>query len=211
MFNFNKKNIGYQVKLDNKYTLESSRMGIKWLKEQIKLINSSGYISEELGRELEAFFSDVGYIGNDKSFSHLGYNAGIHLTGYTEINEEYINDVFNNGLINNGHAMHGGGENKNAPSIDLTVTPFDSIIFAIRHLKFGATYKSSKAGILIKYPKELERDNETLEYFDGVTYRIYPNFIYGIVLINENNIVGDLIKNPNYNLSENLQRDSKMI
>ncbi len=202
MFNFNNKN-GYQVKFDNKYTIESSRMGMKWIKEHIRQINSIGYISEELGRELETFFLDVGYVGNDKNFTHLGYNAGIHLTGHSDITEEYINDVFNNGLINNGHMMSGGKE-EGIPNINLTVTPFDSVVFAIEHLKLGHSYKNSKAAVLIKYPKSMENDFERIEYFDGEVIRIYPNYIYGIVMIGEDNVVGDMIRNPNFYLENNL-------
>lgn len=204
MFNFNKKKNGYQVKFDNKYTIQISRMGLKWLKKHIEEINSIGYIQEELGVELESFFADVGYIGNNKNFAHLGYNAGIHLTGYTLITEEYIRDIFNNGLINNGHAMS-GVKNLEMPPINLTVTPFDSVVFAIEHLKLGHTYKGSKAAVLIKYPKNIEEEKDLLEYFDGKVVRIYPNFIYGIIEIGENNVVGSIIRNPNFNLTNNLK------
>lgn len=206
MFGFSKKTNGYQVKPDNKYTLEKERLGLKKYKEILNDINTYGYISEELGRELENLFNDVGYIGSGLNFTHLGYEIGIHLTGYSPINEEYIETCFNNGLINNGHSMHGGGMNNFAPSIDLTTTPMDSVPFTVNHLKKGHSYKGSEGAVIIKYPHELKGDNEKLQYFDGIAYRILPNYVYGIVLLKENGIVGDLIKNPNFNLEVEIER-----
>lgn len=59
---FFKKTEGYQAHIDNKYTLEKVRFGLKWYKKFLKDMNSYGYLSEDLGRELEELYKDVGHI-----------------------------------------------------------------------------------------------------------------------------------------------------
>ena len=44
-------------------------------------------------------------------YIHFEYEVGIHLTGFTVLENEIITDIFNKGLINNGHAMNGVGKN----------------------------------------------------------------------------------------------------
>lgn len=203
---FFKKVEGYQAHIDNKYTFEKKRFGLKWYKKFLKSVNSYGYLSENLGMELERLYKDVGYIEENGEFIHLGYDIGIHLTGFTLIQEEIIADIFNKGLINNGHAMNGGGKNTKAPSLDLTLTFIDDLPIAINQLKNGHSYKFSQGAVLVKIPHELKKESEIVQYFDGDVYRILPNYIYGIIELRENGIVGEIIKNPNFKLEEKLTR-----
>lgn len=195
---FSKKREGYQIPLDNKYG--------KWHKKWIKEINSYGYMSENLGRELEELFKDVGYIKENGEKIFLGYDVGIHLTGFTILTEEIIGEIFEKGLNNNGGAMQVGMKITEAPNLTSTLTFTSDIILAVNHLKKGHSYKYSQGAFIVKIPHEFQKYYEQAQYFDGDTYRILPNYIYGFVPLKGDGIVGELIKNPNYKLEEGLKR-----
>lgn len=203
MFNFKlKSEHGYQLKMDKKIDMFKARFGNKYYMDYIKEINSTGYMSEELGKCLEELYQDVGYIGK---YQDLGYKVGVHLTGYTQITEEFINDVFENGLINNGHVMSGGAT-LDYPDITLTVTLINNLSGCVHQLKNGNGYKGSRGSFILKFPSDKIDKIEELEYFDGNIYRIYPEYIYGFVSLSPDCKVGDLIKNPNFSLDRGISR-----
>ena len=205
MFFGNKKVNGYQVHLNNKSEIERKE-DLKWFQRWVKAINSYGYMSENLGMELEELFKDAGYIIENGEKNYLGYDVGIHLTGQSIITEELIGEIFEKGLVNNGGRMDAARKIEEAPDLTSTVTFFKDIIHAVNHLKNGQSYKFSKGAFIIKIPHEMREDTEHVEYFDGNVYRILPNYIYGFVPLKGEGIVGELIKNPNFKLEEKLTR-----
>lgn len=196
---------GYKLKVDDKYDLGKCSFGIDWFKEQLDKVNKVGYMSEEVGCALEEMFKDAGYLLVDDKLQSLGYCIGVHLTGYSFISEEYIEDIFNKGLINNGQKMLGGFSDL-PPSISLTVRSMDSMLDLIKQLKGGFSYKNSRGAVLIKYPKDTDIDGIDLEYYDGLNYRISPEYIYGFVHLGVNYRVGEMIKNPNYGIKRDKGR-----
>lgn len=199
------ENTGYKLKVDDRYDLGKASFGIKWFQEQLDKINSIGYLSEEVGHKLEEMFRDVGYYVVDDKLQSLGFYVGVHLTGHSFISEEFIQDVFNRGLINNGQKMLGGFSDL-PPSIELTVTNITSMLELIQQLKGGFTYKNSRGAVLIKYPKDTDIDGIDLEYYDGINYRISPEYIYGFVYLERDYKVGEMIQNPNYGVKKDYRR-----
>ena len=83
---------GYSILRSSKTINEEN----DFILELAKQYDEYGYMSEELGRELDSLFEDKDYV------------VGIHRTGYSNMDEKTINNIFNKGLINNGHIMQGG-------------------------------------------------------------------------------------------------------
>ena len=183
------------------------------LKEHDFLVNIAsdadnvGYMSQELGDEL------------DKLFLEDDYSIGIHRTGYTMMNDEILNDMFSNGLINNGHL--GSGANIGQFDIDKTVTFFNDFSLMYGQLKAASAYKNSQGCIIVKIPKSYLglKEGEIKPIFnkENTINRLLPEFIYGYVPVNENN-VGEIIHNPNYkdihnydNYNQNLYYDSSVV
>ena len=150
--------------------------------------DSIGYISAELGKEIENLWDD-------------DYIVGIHRTGDTPVTENFLKDVFNNGLINNGHAMQGVKDEY--INIERTVSLFKNMIVFVGQLKAAKGYKGSDGSIIVKIPKSYlgmsEGEIKPIFFENNGQIRLLPEFIYGYVSVDDKYNCGDIIKNPNYN------------
>ena len=153
-----------------------------------------GYMSQELGEELDSLFLNDNYI------------VGIHRTGYTNMDEEMIQKVFNEGLINNGHIMSGGMDG--TQDIEKTVSLFYDFPILNGQLKAARGYKGSEGCVVVKIPKSYlgKEDGEIkpIYYKKDSTVKLLPEFIYGYIPTGENGVIGDIIHNPNYREIHNL-------
>lgn len=146
-----------------------------------------GYMSYELGTELENLFEP-------------DYVVGIHRTGYTLVDGEYLNDVFTKGLINNNGSMQGAMSSK----IDLneTVSTYNSFMKMYGNVKDASGYKGSNGVVVVKIPKSYLDDADLninkIYSFENDTARLRPEFIYGYVPVSESGVCGDIIRNLNY-------------
>ena len=89
-----------ELTYDHGYSLLRSSKTIQeendFILQLAKQYDEYGYMSEELGMELDGLFEDKDYV------------IGIHRTGYNDMDQQMIDNIFNKGLINNGHIMQGG-------------------------------------------------------------------------------------------------------
>lgn len=178
----------------------------EFLLQVSKNYDEYGYISEELGEELDKLFDDEEYV------------IGIHRTGYNYMSPEMINEILNKGLINNGHMMQGGFEN--GLDIDRTVTLFnhpDEFPIFMGQLKAAHGYKDSQGIIVVKIPKsylgQKEGEIRPIYYKHDGSNKLLPEFIYGYIPTDQNGVLGDIVRNPNYKdkhdlISENLLYES---
>lgn len=179
-------------KLIKNFPLLTLNSKIRFQKKYAKDYDKVGYISESLGNELATLFND-------------DYEIGIHRTGYSIVNNEYLADVFTNGLINNGDAMQGVMRSNpdESMNIEKTVSFMSNIMLLVWQLKIAYSYKASQGSFIIKIPKSYlgEKDGEIKPiYFKENEYvrRLLPEFIYGYIPCDGKGNVGEIIKNPNY-------------
>lgn len=184
-----KKNID-----SNKYLLINSPYIDKKQKFKYSLAQNYdevGYMPMEVGKDIEQLFSDSTYM------------IGIHRTGYSNVNEEYIKDVFNRGLINNMDILQ-GGKTLDDTYLDIykTVSFMDDFITMNAELKLSHNYKNSRGCFIIKIPASYigMKDGEIKPiYFkdkDGI--KILSEYIYGYISCNEKGELGSIVHNPNY-------------
>jgi len=156
--------------------------------EVAKNTDSYGYMSQDLGEELDSLFLDKNYI------------VGIHRTGYAPMDSNILYDIFNKGLINNGHVMQ--GVNGGWYDLENTVTLFNEFTYLNHQLKAAHGYKGSEGCIIVRIPKSYlgRADGEAKPIFykraDNDT-RLLPEFVYGYIPV-EGSKVKRIIKNPNY-------------
>lgn len=196
-FKRNKEKENLRMKLIKELTYDhgySILRSSKTLREHEYMMNLSkqydeyGYMSEELGEELDSLFLDDDYI------------VGIHRTGYTPMDDKMVNTVFNEGLINNGHIMQGG--NTGTQSIERTVSLFYDFPLLNGQLKAAHGYKGSEGCVVVRIPKSYlgKKDGEIkpIYYKKDTTVRLLPEFIYGYIPLKKDGVLGDMIHNPNY-------------
>jgi len=190
---------GYSIIKDSKSLFEQ-----EFIMQLAKQYDEYGYMSQELGEELDKLFLDNDYI------------IGIHRTGYTSINENILKDIFENGLINNGHAMVGAPVGQ--CDIEKTVSLFNDFAVLCGQLKSSHGYKCSEGCVIVRIPKEClyESDKEPMPMYyesEGVI-RLLPQFIYGYVPVDREGKLGTIYKNKNYSeipiKNENLLFDGKV-
>lgn len=178
----------------NKYQLTKSPYldkKNKMLAQLAKQYDDFGYMSNHLGAEIEKLFSDNSYI------------VGIHRTGYSIVDEDYLKEVFNRGLINNMDLLQGGIHiDDNYLDIRKTVDLFyDPIVFN-GPLKAANRYKESAGCIIVKIPKSYlgieDGDIKPIYYKDGVSSKLLPEYIYGYIPVDKDGTLGDIIHNPGY-------------
>ena len=115
--------------------------------------------------------------------------------GYTPIDNNVLNDIFNKGLYSNGHVLSGGITGMY--DIEKTVSFYNSFVELCVNIKQCGGYKNSKGCIILIIPKELKQSNQ-LFYIDSEgQVRILPEYIYGYIPVN-NMIVDSIIYNHNY-------------
>lgn len=147
-----------------------------------------GYLDENVGRILNSLFDE-------------DYAFGIHRTGYSKVDSNYLYDVFYNGLINNGDIMQGVLDNGYI-NIEKTVSIYNNFIVACGQIKAACRYKYSDGVIIVRIPKSYigikEGEIKPIYYKEenGST-RLLPEYIYGFLPVKDGN-VGRLIRNPNY-------------
>lgn len=187
------KEIGY----DHGYSILRSSKTLKeheYMFSLSKGYDNYGYMSEELGEELDSLFLDDSYI------------VGIHRTGYTYMDDNMINKIFNEGLINNGHIMQGGMDG--TQDIEKTVSLFYDFPILNGQLKAAHGYKGSEGCMVVRIPKSYlgKEDGEIKPiYYKKDSYvRLLPEFIYGYIPTKENGVLGEIIRNPNYKDVHNL-------
>lgn len=159
------------------------------IKELAKDYDTIGYMSEEVGCELDSLYDNPDYI------------IGIHRTGFTRINDKILNDIFNRGLYNNGDLMSSGANNGNY-NIEKTVSFFNDLLLLIPSLKTCEGYKMSEGCIIVKIPKSYVgmKNGEVQPIFykeNGYQVRLIPEFIYGYIPVKDKKI-NKIIHNPNY-------------
>ena len=160
-----------------------------WFLKQAYDYDKFGYMSKQLGDELEQQFMDEDYV------------MGIHRTGHTVMNNEQINDFFYNGLGNFGKVEQGCNDSI-CFNIENTVSIFNKFQYLISQIKATNGYKGSDGCILLKIPKSgLELNNDKpiplYQVINGDSF-IKPEFIYGYLPVDNKGNVGELIHNPNY-------------
>lgn len=163
----------------------------KYLVKLAKQYDKYGYMSSSLGKEIEMLFEDDSYI------------VGIHRTGYSIVDDEYLKDVFNKGLINNMDAFQGGiHTDDNYMNIEKTVTLFHDPIILNGQLKVAHGYKGSYGSVILKIPKSYlglaDGEIKPIYYKDGISARLLPEYVYGYVSVDREGKLGEMIHNPNY-------------
>lgn len=163
----------------------------KMLVQLAKQYDGFGYMKTDLGKEIERLFKDESYI------------VGIHRTGYSEVNDEYLNEVFNRGLINNMDTLnYGFHADKDYLDIKKTVDLFYDPILLNGAVKTANRYKQSAGSIIIKIPKSYlgleDGEIKPIYYKDGVSNKLLPEYIYGYLPVSGDGILGDMVHNPNY-------------
>lgn len=165
-----------------------------------KKYDELGYMSIEVGREIERLFSDSSYM------------IGIHRTGYSDVGEEYIKDVFNRGLLNNMDMLQGGKIDDAYLDIYKTVSFMDGFITMNAELKLSHNYKSSSGCFIIKIPASYigMADGETkpIYFQDKEGTKLLSEYVYGYIPCNEKGELGNIIHNPNYT-DEHIYIDSE--
>ena len=145
--------------------------------------NKKGYMNDSVEKELYNIICDSNYI------------IGIHRTGYTRIDDNVLNDIFNNGLYSNGHVLSGGITGMY--DIEKTVSIYDNFAELCVNIKQCHGYKISEGCIVFKIPKELKNSNQLFYTDDNNRVRILPEFIYGYIPV-KNMRVDSIVHNPNY-------------
>ena len=157
----------------------------------VKQYNDFGYMSKALGQELEQLFYDDSYI------------VGVHRTGASVVNDNYLQDVFTKGLINNMDCLQGGiftdvDHLDIKKTVDLVYDPI--VLNGI--LKTASQYKCSEGCIIIKIPKSYlgmeDGEIKPIYYRDGISIKLMSEYIYGYIPVNKEGYVGDIVHNPNY-------------
>ncbi|MBQ2946541.1 MAG: hypothetical protein IJE04_01645 [Bacilli bacterium] len=193
-----------QLTYDHGYSLLRSSKTIQeendFILQLAKQYDEYGYMSEELGMELDGLFEDKDYV------------IGIHRTGYNDMDQQMIDNIFNKGLINNGHIMQGGMAGNF--DIEKTVSIFPDFTVLNGQLKAAHGYKGSQGCIIVKIPKSyLGKSDGPIEpiYYkhDNVT-KLLPEFVYGYVPVDKEGRLGDLNRNPNYKDIHNLDNPNLM-
>lgn len=188
-------NINIFKKVDkNKYQLIKSPYLNKKNKRLVQIAKQNdgfGYMTTALGKEIESLFQDDSYI------------VGMHRTGYSEVDEEYLKEVFNRGLINNMDKLnYGFAIDKDYLDIKKTVDLFYDPILLNGAFKTANRYKSSAGSIIIKIPKSYlgieDGEIKPIYYRDGVSNKLLPEYIYGYLPVSGDGILGEIIHNPNY-------------
>lgn len=159
-----------------------------------------GFMSEELGKELDRLFDD-------------DYAIGIHRTGFTHItpyiNDKTLFDMFNKGLYSNGHIMAGGNDGQN--DIEKTVSFYNEFLIMNGAIKTCDNYKNSTGCLIIKIPKSYigKKDGEIAPIFYRQDHilRLLPEFIYGYIPVS-NHQAEQIIRNPNYKDNHYLVNDN---
>lgn len=187
---------GYSILRSSKTINEEN----DFILELAKQYDEYGYMSEELGRELDSLFEDKDYV------------VGIHRTGYSNMDEKTINNIFNKGLINNGHIMQGGMASNF--DIEKTVSLFSDFTVLNGQLKAAHGYKCSEGCIIVKIPKsylgKCDGPIEPIYYRDDNVTKLLPEFIYGYVPVDKEGRLGELNKNPKYTDIHNLDNTNLM-
>lgn len=178
---------------DDLLTLAKARLSEEEYAKYVDEANNYGYINKQIGNKLEKLFKDVGY--SKSKMQSLGYEIGIHDTGYLEVDEEVLNDIFNKGLINNGHSMEGVVLENKIPDVTLTVTKTNDFIDFVNRIKKANKYKNSQGSIIFKIPDGMS--SKDIQYFDGTSYRVKPEYIVGFTRVDSNGNVLEFIENPN--------------
>lgn len=159
-----------------------------------KQYDEYGYMSEELGIELDSLFEDKNYC------------IGIHRTGYNNMDEAMIKKIFDRGLINNGHIMQGGITG--SKDIEMTVSLFNDFTVFTGQLKASHGYKNSQGCIVVKIPKsylgKADGEIKPIYYLDEGVTKLLPEFIYGYVPVDKEGRLGDIQHNTKYKDVHNL-------
>ena len=184
-----KNKLTKKYKLTKRYPLFVLNKKIRYHKKLARGYDKVGYISMQLGKELEELWDD-------------DYVIGIHRTGYSNANE-IIQDVFTNGLINNGDSMLGCTYTKPDEMINLekTVSVFSDLKLLVWQLKTASGYKESQGSFVIKIPKsylgQAEGEIKPIYYKEnGLSIRLLPEYIYGYVPCDNCNL-GEMIAREN--------------
>lgn len=183
---------GYSLIKDSKTLdlFEKLKSGSYFIK-QADGYDEYGYLSNELGNELEQLFMDDDYV------------IGIHRTGEASVTDELLDDIFSNGLINAGKTLQTGSFDNSSFDINNTVSIFNKFQHIISQIKASHQYKASDGCIIIKIPKSsigLDSKNPIpLYHIQNGKYYINPEYIYGYVPVDFKGNVGDIVYNPNYN------------
>lgn len=187
------KEIGYE----HGYSILRSSESLKeheYMFNLSKGFDNYGYMSQELGEELDSLFLDDSYI------------VGIHRTGYTYMDEVTISKIFSEGLINNGHIMSGGMDG--TQDIEKTVSLFYDFPILNGQLKAAHNYKGSEGCFVVRIPKSYlgkeEGEIKPIYYKKDSYVRLLPEFIYGYIPTDKNGVLGEIIRNPNYKDVHNL-------
>ena len=155
--------------------------------EIAKEYDEIGYMNKRTGHEIFNLYED-------------GYSVGIHRTGFTPVTENFINETFNNGSINNGDNNAGGSGGDT--NIENLVSFFNHPIELIGQIKVANKHKNSEGSIIVKIPSSYigkkEGEVKPIYFNDNGFNRLLPEFIYGIVPVDENYVCGNIIRNPNY-------------
>lgn len=178
----------------NKYQLIKSpylNKKNKTLFQLAKQYDEMGYMPLEVGRELEQLFLDDSYI------------VGIHRTGVSNVNDEYLKDIFNKGLINNMDCLQGGHYmSENYLDIKKTVDLFYDPIVLNGALKTAGWYKESEGCVIVKVPKSYlgmaDGEVKPIYYKDGISVKLLSEYVYGYVPVDKDGCVGSIVHNPNY-------------
>lgn len=173
----------------------------KMLVKLAKQYDGFGYMPLEVGKEIEELFKDESYI------------VGIHRTGYSVVDEEYLKEVFNRGLINNMDALQGGFHlDEDYLDIKKTVDLFYDPIVMNGPLKAAKRYKQSSGCIIVKIPKSYlgleDGEIKPIYYKDGVSIKLLPEYVYGYIPVIEDGVLGEMVRNPNY-VDEHIYIDSE--
>lgn len=187
----------------NKYLLVNSPYIDKKQKFKYNLAKNYdelGYMSIEVGKEIEELFSNPTYM------------IGIHRTGYSNVNEEYIKDVFNRGLINNMDILQGVKTDDTYLDIYKTVSFMDGFITMNAELKLSHNYKGSSGCFIIKIPASYigmsDGDVKPIYFKDKEGIKLLSEYIYGYIPCNKKGELGSIIHNPNYT-DEHIYIDSE--
>ena len=178
----------------NKYLLVNSPYIDKKQKFKYTLAkkyDELGYMPMEVGKEIEQLFINPNYM------------IGIHRTGYSNVDEEYIKDVFNRGLINNMDSLQTGKElDDTYLDIYKTVSFIDGFITMNAELKLSHNYKASSGCFIIKIPASYigmsGGEVKPIYFRDKEGIKLLSEYIYGYIPCNDKGELGTIIHNPNY-------------
>lgn len=174
--------------------VENIKYGKKeaFIKELAEDYDSYGNIKYEVGKELEEVYKDID-----------NYEVGLHFTGYSNADQNFIDTVFNEGLINNQDAMQ--GVQTTYTNIEKTVSFVGNFTVFIGQLKGAYSYKTSQGAFLVKIPKEFlseatsEDKKQPIYRQDEMGIRrLLPEFIHSYIPVSEEGEINNIIRNPNY-------------